>query len=80
MNSTVYVAIDRDGTECCSNSGLRMRVSDGKWVAFSHHATYTPMKEFWSKRRVVSLPKGTIEKLIGKKLTWEDAPIEIIEV
>ena len=25
------------------------------------------------------LPKGSIEKLIGKKLTWEDEPIELKE-
>ena len=23
------------------------------------------------------LPKGSIEKLIGKKLTWKDEPVEI---
>ena len=27
----------------------------------------------------VELPKGTIEKLIGKKLTWEDEPVELKE-
>lgn len=27
----------------------------------------------------VYLPKGTIEKLIGKKLTWEDEPVELKE-
>ena len=26
----------------------------------------------------VILPKGTIEKLIGRTLTWEDAPVKII--
>lgn len=25
------------------------------------------------------LPKGSIEKLIGKKLTWEDEPVELKE-
>ena len=25
----------------------------------------------------VDLPKGTIEKLIGRKLTWEDDPVKI---
>lgn len=24
------------------------------------------------------LPKGTIEKLIGRKLTWKDDPVEIV--
>ena len=27
----------------------------------------------------ISLPKGSIEKLIGKKLTWEDEPVELKE-
>jgi len=27
----------------------------------------------------VSLPKGSIEKLIGRKLTWEDEPVELKE-
>ena len=25
----------------------------------------------------IELPKGTIEKIIGRKLTWKDAPVEI---
>lgn len=27
----------------------------------------------------IGLPKGSIEKLIGKKLTWEDEPVELKE-
>ena len=27
----------------------------------------------------IELPKGSIEKLIGKKLTWEDEPVELKE-
>ena len=30
-------------------------------------------------RMNVKLPKGSIEKLIGKKLTWEDEPVELKE-
>lgn len=26
----------------------------------------------------IPLPKGTIRKLIGKELTWEDDPVELI--
>lgn len=25
----------------------------------------------------IELPKGTIEKIIGRKLTWKDNPVEI---
>lgn len=27
----------------------------------------------------INLPKGSIEKLIGKKMTWKDEPIELKE-
>jgi len=26
----------------------------------------------------IELPKGTIKQLIGKKLTWKDAPAELL--
>ncbi len=35
--------------------------------------------DFWKivEGECVKLPKGSIEKLIGKKLTWEDEPVEL---
>lgn len=27
----------------------------------------------------ISLPKGSIKKLIGRDLTWEDEPVELME-
>ena len=30
--------------------------------------------------KVVSLPKGTIKRLIGRELTWDDEPVEFNEV
>lgn len=37
--------------------------------------------DFWktTSGECVKLPKGSIEKLIGKKLTWEDEPVELKE-
>lgn len=32
-------------------------------------------EDFYSKCTLISIPKGTIKKLIGKEMTWEDAPI-----
>lgn len=29
--------------------------------------------------KAIEILKGTIEKLIGKKLTWEDEPVELKE-
>ena len=28
---------------------------------------------------LISLPKGTIKKLIGREMTWEDEPIDLAE-
>ncbi len=42
-----------------------------------------PIKDgiFWKpvdkNYTVIILPDGTIEKIIGRKLTWEDDPVEI---
>lgn len=44
--------------------------------------------EYWSDEDVseygnydteISLPKGSIKKLIGRELTWEDNPVELKE-
>ena len=34
---------------------------------------------FVSDANVVKLPEGTIKKLIGRDLTWEDGPIKLKE-
>lgn len=38
-----------------------------------------PMRiaDFWICKQMLSLLKGSIEKLIGKKLTWENEPVEL---
>lgn len=37
--------------------------------------------EIWKNKRTegIELPKGSIEKLIGRKLTWKDEPVELKE-
>ena len=32
---------------------------------------------WWDDNNRVELPKGTIKKLIGRELTWDDEPIEL---
>ena len=36
-------------------------------------------EEWWSYRDAIILPKGSIKKLIGRELTWEDEPVELKE-
>lgn len=58
-----YVAVNKNGTE----------------YIYPEH----PFRliESWTGIRMnptpISLPKGSIEKLIGKKLTWEDKPVKL---
>lgn len=42
-------------------------------------------KNFWGVNdycdaAIITIPPGTIEKLIGRKLTWEDEPIKLDEI
>jgi len=57
-----FVAVDKDGSEYVY-SNRPYRRNDEDW---------------WSSRNdFVPLPKGTIEKLIGRHLTWKDDPVEL---
>jgi hypothetical protein len=62
-----YVAVDEDGKENVSESEPRR--SSG--LAFNYWGVVDG--------DIIYLPKGSIEKLIGKKLTWEDEPVELKE-
>ena len=64
-----YVAVDKDGTETIFADKPSRVFDDVKncfyWVA--------------SSGSFIPIPKGTIKKLIGKELTWEDEPVEFKE-
>lgn len=61
------------------------------WVAVDYSGEYISTKEpfknmldigyygFHKDSNYVRLPKGTIKKIIGKELKWEDGPIELKE-
>ena len=38
-----------------------------------------PMRiaDFWISKQMLSLPKGSIKKLIGRELNWNDEPVEL---
>ena len=66
----VYLAVNKDGSEVVSNTRIK-RFKD-YWVdEFFEHEFDTI--------DVVFLPKGSIKKLIGRELTWEDNPVEFTE-
>jgi hypothetical protein len=59
-----WLAVDEDGSECVYS--------------------YKPSREWYNESELwmahsdfVELPKGSIKKLIGRELTWDDEPVEI---
>lgn len=60
----VYFFVDKNGAEGCANE--RPYRNFGEWVGWDNTDGYSC--------NIVSLPKGTIEKTIGRVLTWENEP------
>jgi hypothetical protein len=63
-----YVAVDKDGNE---------RIFDCCPYRYKH---YTKWFYDYEDYKSMNLPKGSIKKLIGRTLTWEDEPVELEEV
>ena len=88
-----WVCVDKDGTEkISSGKPLRrsfkgLRIKNALWGlctgAYSKN-NWNKWCDEWSTDEKdclpfsgVILPRGTIKKIIGKELTWEDEPIEL---
>lgn len=57
-----WLAVDMDGSEFIYNK-------------YPERGEYVFDPEYWCN--CVELPKGTIKKLLGYELTWEDEPVEL---
>ena len=62
-----WFAVDKDGDEYIYNVKPFRKSDEGFWD-FTH-------SEGWED--LFELPKGSIKKLTGKELTWNDEPVEI---
>ena len=60
-----WVAVDEDGEERIFEA-IPYRLYDSFWAPESVSS-------------VVSLPKGSIKRLIGRDLSWSDEPVELKE-
>ena len=65
-----YIAVDKDGTEVIFDvkpvrGTNNLKGNCDQWALNSATSKY------------ITLPLGSIEKLIGRKLTWDDEPVEI---
>lgn len=88
-----WVFVDKDGTEKASNSYPMRRQFKGRrilsvlWGTITGHYTKNNWDKWctgWSSDENdflpfigVILPKGTIERMVGRKITWEDEPVEV---
>lgn len=57
-----YVVVEKDGSEWIHDEYPEVKIYNNHWL---------------SKGDSVRLPKGTIKKLIGRTLTWDDKPVKI---
>lgn len=92
MRKKLYVAVNPDGSEVCSNKRL-FRYADALKSLIEQNSSYTmyaDRENAWCddysqgyfsvpKFSGVYLPKCSIQNIIGRKLTWEDEP-EVIDI
>ena len=69
-----WVAVDREGDELIFRFEPE-RKFDTDYFVKSYWGWYDIKMDNWG----ISLPKGTIKKLIGKDLDWSDEPVELKE-
>lgn len=62
----VWLVVDNDGTELIFNVQPYRDYVDNIWCI-----------ECIFDSCAIKLPKGSIKKLIGRNLTWEDEPVEL---
>lgn len=66
-----YVCVDKNGQEKVFND---MPSRDG----FGINDTFWAIFDYYSESDYgVDLPEGTIFRLIGRELTWEDEPVKL---
>ena len=63
-----YLCVDREGEYIADNIPTR---NFFEWSGWENTDGETCT--------LISVPKGTIKKLIGKEMTWEDEPIDLAE-
>lgn len=61
-----YLVVDKNGTECITTYSPIRLGKLGEWgIACAYGSNF------------INLPPGSIKELIGRELTWDDAPVKI---
>jgi len=63
-----WLAVDKNGDECVHDIGP------------TRHNEYMWWNSWDDDGSTIELPKGSIKRLIGRELTWDDEPVEFTEV
>ena len=66
-----WLAVDKNNDECIFEDKPNLN----RWGYWECMISY----EGEMVNMMIDLPKGTIKKLIGKELTWEDEPVELLD-
>lgn len=64
-----WLAVDKDGAEHIFND-----------IPQRGYCVFLSINKYRINIKRILLPKGSIKKLIGKELTWDDEPFELIEL
>jgi len=64
-NNMAWLVVDGNGDEFIFEVKPKRSSSGQIWQLKSCHSNYS----------VIYLKKGTIEKIVGRKMTWEDEPV-----
>lgn len=82
-----FVAISRDNQELIFDKKPEYdreedcwRTTEGDILVYEDYADFSAGTK-WEENFFygIDLPKGSIRKLIGRELTWEDEPVELKE-
>ena len=70
-----YIAVDKSGREAIfSRKPKRVffwgSTTSGRWTDEQRTSVFRDETKIF-------LPKGSVEKLLGRKLTWEDEPVKL---
>ncbi|MEI6692055.1 MAG: hypothetical protein WCL43_04985 [Chlorobium sp.] len=75
-----WLAVSKNGQECiCSDRLSRKDASEFLIPGFLNERE-NHMHGYWYSRdggEIIILPKGSIRKLIGRDLTWNDEPVKL---
>lgn len=77
------VAVSKDGTELIGKFLIRGLEDAEDCVVLPKEQSDTWINPYLDsvygqENIAIELPKGTIKKLIGRDLTWEDEPVELL--